>query len=300
MVDLLTGWTQGQGKPADLQLLDDLSEAHEAWLDLWAGAVRARAHHFGVDTFPRGAGGARSRASLSGRRVSDGPRMSDVQLTIDGLAVTVPDGDHRIRCRPHERHRDSDALPSTERNAGGRMPRVPGRSRRTRAGRLLRASGRKRDGGFDQHSQSDAGAENHRRTVDGGPSQPLRAPAPFGRLRARNAGPARRRLPVRASRTGYRRAARMNPPTRSPSITKPASCATAAFAAAAKSGKQRSGTARQGLPSGHRVRSEPAHGQLVVRVVRRMHGFLPHRRADQSHWWCRRCSPMASRSAPKS
>ena len=27
MVDMLTGWTQGQGTPADLQLMDDLSEA---------------------------------------------------------------------------------------------------------------------------------------------------------------------------------------------------------------------------------------------------------------------------------
>ena len=39
--------------------------------------------------------------------------------------------------------------------------------------------------------------------------------------------------------------------------------------------------ARQRLHGGDRVRHQPADGQFVVRVVRRVHGVVPHRRAHQ-------------------
>ena len=53
--------------------------------------------------------------------------------------------------------------------------------------------------------------------------------------------------------------------------------------------QRRAGPARQGLHGRHRVRPQPADGQLVLRVVRRVHGVLPHRRADQQERGARRC-----------
>ncbi len=37
--------------------------------------------------------------------------------------------------------------------------------------------------------------------------------------------------------------------------------------------------ARQGLSGGHRVRYQPAHGQLLLRFLRRVHGVVSHRSA---------------------
>ena len=59
-------------------------------------------------------------ASLSGRRVPDATRssVSDVQLTIDGLAVTVPAGTTVFDAARMNGIAIPDAVPSAERNAG--------------------------------------------------------------------------------------------------------------------------------------------------------------------------------------
>ena len=43
----------------------------------------------------------------------------------------------------------------------------------------------------------------------------------------------------------------------------------------------RAGAARQGLSGRRRVRQQPADGRLDLRLLRRMHGVVPNRRADQ-------------------
>ena len=58
--------------------------------------------------------------------------MSDVQLTIDGMQVSVPEGTTVFDAARIQRHPDSHAVPSAERNAGGRLPRVRGGRRKAR------------------------------------------------------------------------------------------------------------------------------------------------------------------------
>ncbi len=66
--------------------------------------------------------------------------MSDVQLTIDGTPSHGACRHHDIRCRAHERHSDPHAVPSAERNAGGRVPRMRGGRGRARLRGVLRAA----------------------------------------------------------------------------------------------------------------------------------------------------------------
>ena len=161
--------------------------------------------------------------------------MSDLHLTIDGQAVTVPSGTTVFDAARLQRHRDSHAVPSAERNAGGRLPRVRGGSGRARSERVLRAARRRRHDGGHQFRQGSQRAAHAGRAADGRSS--------FARARARASRAiaswkrwlARKVSADRASPSASRRAARTIRRWPSPWITKPASCATAAFAAATRS-----------------------------------------------------------------
>ena len=162
--------------------------------------------------------------------------MSNVQLTIDGLAVTVPEGTTVFDAARMNGIAIPTLVPSAERNAGGRVPRVRGRMPADACWPPPACVPPKTAWWFPPiPTKCMQRAADARRAADGGPSQPLRAPAAIGRLRAGNAGPAWKASPSRAFRTAFRRAARMILRWSSRSITKPASCATAAFAAATKS-----------------------------------------------------------------
>ncbi len=126
-------------------------------------------------------------------------------------------------------------------------------------------------------------SQHSARAADGRPSQSVRSPAAFGRLRTGTAGGQAAESRSRAFPTARRRADMtiLRSPLRS--ITRPASCATAAFAAAttsATTGCWRG--AGKGYQAGIAFDNNLPMGESVVRLLRRVHGVVPHRRADQS------------------
>src|SRR6185369_12582011 len=83
----------GQGNRRRHRSARRACRGHEARIHLWPRTVRAFAHHVGDQTFPARSGGAHSGTSLSRRCLSHARScMSDLRLTIDGQAVTVPAG----------------------------------------------------------------------------------------------------------------------------------------------------------------------------------------------------------------
>ena len=131
--------------------------------------------------------------------------------------------------------------------------------------------------------------------------EPLRAPAGQRRLRTGDAGGRGRRRAPRASASAFRprgqddsslghlgRSRSLHPlrPLHPRLRRDPA--------------EQRAGAPRQGLQRRHRVRSEPAHGQFELRLLRRVHGVLPHRRAHQQERGRAPCCRAAIRSKSKS
>ena len=283
MIDILTGWTQGKGTAADMDSARRAVGSHEARLDLRPGPVRALADHVGDQTFPAGSGSAHSGASLSGGRLPDArrARMSDLHLTIDGQAVTVPSGTtvfdaarlHGIAI-PTLCHQQNETPVGVCRvcvvEAGGRV--------------LSASCVRPAEEGMTVATNSDKVRErapHAARAVDGRSSVSLRSSEPVGRLRAGNAGSPGRpqrvaifQAPVAARPgrfvAGHRGGSRSLHPLR-PLHSR----------LRRDSQQLRAGPARQGFQRRDRVRSEPAHGQLGLRFLRRMHGLLPHRRADQ-------------------
>ena len=140
------------------------------------------------------------RTSLSGRRLlpmrgtyefrSSAP---DDQLTIDGMAITVPSGHDGFRRGAPPGHRDPDALPSAERNTRRRVPGVRGRSRRTRPERVLHSAGRSRhDGRTPIPTRSQRARRTLLELLMADHPVAVRTPAAFGRLRAGDAGSRRK------------------------------------------------------------------------------------------------------------
>ena len=133
------------------------------------------------------------------------------------------------------------------------------------------------------------------RTADGGPSQPLRPPAPIGRLRTGNAGPAGRHhraaLPEALSPRGQDDSSLVI------AVDHEACILCDRCIRGCDEIRHNDVLARRGkgFKAGIAFDHQPAHGQLVLRLLRRVHGFLPHRRADQQERRAKRCCPAASR-----
>ena len=200
-------------------------------------------------------------------------------------------GNDRLRCRARPRHRHSHALPFAEPDACGRMPVVRGGYRRARALRRVRAAGRTRHEGLHKFGKGASCAKNAARTADGGPPVALCAAGKLRRLRTGNLGESRGGghaaipAPHRFARSrrflagncrGSRRVHSLRP--LHPRLR--------------RNQKQfRPWAHGQGLFRRHRVRSEFADGRFHLYFLRRMHGLLPHRRADEQrrggHGHCR-------------
>ena len=197
----------------------------------------------------------------------------DITLTIDGLPVTVPAGTVFDAARlngiaiPH--------LPPAKRTPVG-VCRLAWSSR----GRVYAASCiRPAEDGMKVHERRMQRPANADGTADGGSSLALRPTATIRRLRT-GTPRRRRRSQSRVLPNAPRRAAgRFFGLSRS--TTNPASCATAAFAAATNSSQLCARPPRQRIPGRHRFRHQSAHGRFVMRFLRRMHGLVPHRRADE-------------------
>ena len=241
----------GKAPPPIIALIDELSEAMKLTSICGLGQFVPARRSLGAEAFSRRNRSAHHAPRMPGRRVlpraarrqspKSAPheaRMSDVtdRTHHRRQAVTVPAGTTVFDAARMQRHRDPHAVPSAERNARGRVPRMRGGCGRRACWRHP-ACGRPKTGWWSPPipKKCRSARRTLRRNADGRSSQPVRPPAAFGRLRTRNAGATGRHQQPRFPRRTSRRAARTIPRSPSRWITKRASCATAAFAAATRS-----------------------------------------------------------------
>ena len=186
------------------------------------------------------------------------------------------------------RRGDPGAVPRPALQTRGGVPHVRGRRRRARARGRVRASLRAGHEGH-HHEPRDRGAPGDAdRAAAGRPADGAEAAAPGGQFVARAGGSLRPRScpfgqPLGSAGTAARRRApgrrllagdRGRPPGLHP--VRP-------LRPRVRRGPEQRGDhpQRQGLRDEDRVRPRPADGQLELRVVRRVHGRVPDRRAGQ-------------------
>ena len=197
------------------------------------------------------------------------------------MQISVPEGTTVFDAARIQRHPDSHALPSAERNAGGRVPRVRGgRGRPRLAASCVRPAENKM-----VVTTNSTRVQRTRRTL----VEMLMAdhPSPCARQRqsndceletlARMEGIGTPRFPRRISPRGQDNSSLAIAVDHEACIL----CDRCIRGCDEIRHNDVLGRRGKGFMAGHRVRHQPADGQLVLRLVRRMHGFVPHRRAHQ-------------------
>ena len=204
----------------------------------------------------------------------------EIQLTIDGKAVSVPAGTTifdaaRINGIPIPTlcHQQNENPVGVCRvcvvDVGATCVR-----------RILHSSSRSRNDGEDGDRPGACGAQHADRIADVGPPCAVRAAATLGDCELEHLA----KMPEsqsRAFRAAPHHEEKMIHRPLSRSTTSRASCATAAFVDATKSGTtgswpRRARDIRPASPS-----TLISDGRVVLRFLRRMHGFVPDRALDQ-------------------